>query len=81
MTIGDWEGVALIIGSGDIGNCFSDYLASIAPRLDIFVCGRNSTIQNNIYLDLENDESFSSFVFLLFIPIGVVFTIKSASSI
>ncbi len=62
MSIRDWEGVVLIIGAGDIGCCMSVYLNSIAPKLDVFVCGRNlNTNQNSIYLDLENDHSFTSF--------------------
>ena len=61
MTIRDWEGVALIIGHGDIGTSISDYLTSVSPNLDVIVCGRNLTNQNGIYLDLENDHSFNSF--------------------
>ena len=29
--------------------------------LDVNVCGRNLTSQNDIYLDLEDDDSFDSF--------------------
>lgn len=61
MKICKWEGVALIIGAGDIGNCISEYLASISPNLDVIVCGRNLASKNDIYLDLDNDQSFSSF--------------------
>ena len=61
MTIRDWDGVALIIGAGDIGKCMSDYLTTISPKLDVFVCGRNLKSQNAIYLDLDNDHSFISF--------------------
>ena len=61
MTINDWEGVALIIGTGDIGNCVADYLMNIAPKLDVYLCGRNLYRQNGIYLDLENDHSFNYF--------------------
>ena len=61
MTIRDWEGVALIIGAGDIGNCISDYLRTLSPRLDVNLCGRNLTSRNDIYLDLEDDDSFDSF--------------------
>ena len=61
MTIRDWDGVALIIGAGDIGKSMSDYLTTISPKLDVFVCGRNLKSQNAIYLDLENDHSFISF--------------------
>ena len=32
MKISDWEGVALIIGSGDIGRSISDYLATESPN-------------------------------------------------
>mgnify|MGYP001486604220 CR=1 FL=1 len=56
MTIRDWDGVALIIGAGDIGKCMSDYLTAISPKLDIFVCGRNLKSQNAIYLDLDNNR-------------------------
>ena len=61
MTIQNWEGVALIIGNGDIGICISDYLKNISPNLDVVLCGRNLNNQNGIYLDLENDDSFTSF--------------------
>ena len=61
MNIRDWEGVALIIGAGDIGKCFSDCLTTLSPNLDVFICGRNVTNKNGIYLDLENDHSFSNF--------------------
>tara|TARA_Y100001968_G_scaffold26663_1_gene20806 strand:- start:848 stop:1567 length:720 start_codon:yes stop_codon:yes gene_type:complete len=61
MTIREWEGVALIIGSGDIGKCISDYLTNIAPKLDVNLVGRNLKSENAIYLDLENDHSFNSF--------------------
>ena len=60
MTIRDWEGVALIIGSGDIGTSIFDHLTTIAPKLDVSVCGRNLKSKNSIYLDLENDLSFNS---------------------
>ena len=61
MTIQNWEGVALIIGNGDIGICISDYLTNISPKLDVVLCPRNLNNQNGIYLDLENDDSFTSF--------------------
>ncbi len=61
MTIREWEGVALIIGAGGIGKCISDHLMAFSPNLDVFVCGRNLTNKNGIYLDLNNDSSFTSF--------------------
>ncbi len=61
MKIQDWEGVALIIGAGCIGKCISDYLETISPKLDVVVCGRNLTSQNSIYLDLEDEHSFTLF--------------------
>ena len=61
MKIQDWEGLALIIGAGDIGKCISEYLTIVSPDLDVVVCGRNLSHQNRIYLDLENDHSFTSF--------------------
>ncbi len=61
MTIRDWEGVALIIGPGDIGNSMSNYLKKYAPKLDVYVCGRDPSFVNGIFLDLENDHSFSLF--------------------
>ncbi len=61
MTIRDWYGIALIIGAGDIGKCMSDYLTTVSPKLDVFVCGRNVESKNSIYLDLENDHSLKSF--------------------
>jgi len=61
MKIKEWEGVALIIGSGDIGKAMSDYLSSIAPKMEVVACGRNVTCKNSIFLDLENDKSFVSF--------------------
>ncbi len=61
MTIRDWDGVALIIGAGDIGKCISDYLTNVSPNLNVFLCGRNLINKNDIYLDLEDDHSFTSF--------------------
>ena len=61
MNIQNWEGLCLIIGSGDIGNRIADYLTDISPDLEVIVCGRNIHSQNGIYLDLENDNSFNSF--------------------
>ena len=61
MRIRDWKGVALIIGAGDIGRCISDYVSEASPSMDVIVCGRNPTNQNDIYLDLEDDRSFDSF--------------------
>ena len=61
MGIRDWEGVALIIGAGDIGSCMSDHLKTNAPGLDVHLCGRNLNSKKGIHIDLENDESFSSF--------------------
>ncbi len=61
MAIRDWEGVALIIGAGDIGKCISDYLRIHSPFLDVYLCGRKLTSQNDIHLDLEDDDSFNSF--------------------
>ena len=50
MRIRDWDGTALIIGAGDIGKCMSDYLKTVSPKLDVFVCGRNLESHNAIYL-------------------------------
>ena len=61
MKIRDWEGLALIIGAGDIGISISEYLTTVSPNLDIILCGRNLIDKNGIYLDLENDHSFTSF--------------------
>ena len=61
MRIRDWEGVALIIAAGDIGRCIFDYVTAASPNMDVIVCGRNPTNQNDIYLDLEDDHSFASF--------------------
>ena len=61
MKIRNWEGVALIIGAGDIGKCIYEYLTNVSPDLDVVVCGRNVNNKNDIFLDLENDHSFASF--------------------
>ena len=61
MTIRNWEGVALIIGAGDLGLSISNYLTNLSPNLDVRVCGRKQSNKNDIYLDLENDHSFASF--------------------
>tara|TARA_Y100001968_G_scaffold308817_1_gene328038 strand:- start:1044 stop:1763 length:720 start_codon:yes stop_codon:yes gene_type:complete len=75
MSIQDWEGVALIVGGGGIGMSISDYLTTVAPKMDVRLCGRNLTNQNGINLDLENDDSFVSFeneISLLKKPIRLV---------
>ena len=61
MKIHDWEGVALIIGNGGIGKCIADYLRDVSPNLDVLVCGRNHPKNNGIHIDLEREDSFTSF--------------------
>ena len=61
MNITNWERIALIIFTGDIGNKISEYLKSISPKLDVISCGRDLCNQNSIYLDLEDDDSFKTF--------------------
>ncbi len=61
MHIREWEGIALIIGAGDIGNYIAEYLESISPGLNVIVCGRNLNKNKGIYLDLENDETYITF--------------------
>ena len=61
MKICEWQGVALIIGSGDIGNAISAYLQNISPNLEVILCGRKSNSVDNIYLDLDIDSSFQTF--------------------
>jgi len=61
MSIRDWEGIALVIGIGGIGTMIADNLSENAPKLDVYVCGRNITNQKGIFLDLEDDNSFVSF--------------------
>ena len=61
MTVKDWEGVALIIGSGDIGKSIYYYLTAIAPKLDVIICGRNLKNKSGFYIDLEDDDSFIPF--------------------
>ena len=61
MSISNWSGVCVIIGNGGIGKSISSYLKSISPDLNVILCGRDSNVSNNIYLDLEADESLQSF--------------------
>ena len=61
MSVKDWEGTSLIVGAGGIGKQLSECLKSIAPKLDVILCGRNLSSQDGINLDLENDDSLSSF--------------------
>ena len=61
MSICDWEGIALIIGAGDIGISIKNFVTKKAPNLDVILCGRNKKSKDTIYLDLENDDSFNSF--------------------
>ena len=53
MKIQNWEGIALIIGTGDIGNSLSEYIKSISPKLDVITCGRDLRNQNSIFLVLQ----------------------------
>ena len=41
MSISEWDGIALIIGTGDIGNSITDYLITNAPKLDVIICNHN----------------------------------------
>ncbi len=75
MNINNWEGVALIVGSGDIGKAIFEYLTSNAPLMEVILCGRNIINDNCIFIDLENDESFKSFekeIFFINKPLRLV---------
>ena len=75
MNIDNWEGVALIIGSGDIGKAIFEHLTNNAPLMDVILCGRYINYENDIFLDVENDESFLSFekdIFLTKKPLRLV---------
>ena len=61
MDLDKWEGMALIIGTGDIGHNIYLYLKEYAPKLDVISCSRNLNYINDIYLDLEDDKSFDLF--------------------
>jgi len=61
MSIEDWEGTSLIIGAGGIGNQLSERLKLISPKLDVILCGRKLSSKEGINLDLESDDSLSSF--------------------
>ncbi len=61
MTIRYWDGVALVIGAGDIGSCISDYLKTLSPNLHVIAYGRNLNSKNGIYFDLDIEHSFTSF--------------------
>ena len=61
MSIKDWEGTSIIVGAGGIGNQLSERLKSVAPKLDVILCGRNLSSKEGIPLDLENDDSLSNF--------------------
>ncbi len=62
MTTGDWDGVALIIGTRDIGKSIFDYFTAVLPNMNVIVCTRNLMNFNEIYLDLEKNHSFTAFV-------------------
>ena len=61
MTILDWEGIVLIIAAGDICKYISEYFMILSSNLNVIVCVRSLTINNDIYIDLENDYSFTYF--------------------
>ena len=61
MKILDLEGIALIIGSGEIGTYLSNHLTCISRNLEVIVCDRTIKSSNGIYLDLENSDSLISF--------------------
>ena len=48
MSIADWKGIALIIGTGDIGNSIKDNLVTKAPKLYVILCGLNFKNQSGI---------------------------------
>tara|TARA_B100000965_G_scaffold384369_1_gene384520 strand:- start:134 stop:853 length:720 start_codon:yes stop_codon:yes gene_type:complete len=61
MSVKDWEGTALIIGAGGIGNQLSERFKLVSPKLDVILCGRNLSSRHGINLDLESDDSLASF--------------------
>jgi len=57
----DWDGIALIIGLGEIWTQLSNRLTIISPNLQVIVCCPTIKSFNGIYLDLENSHSVLSF--------------------
>lgn len=60
----DWQGHALIVGTGGIGAALSEALAARAPGLTRWTAGRRGGGPRHLPLDLEDDASLERFAAL-----------------
>ena len=57
----DWQGHALIVGTGGIGGALADALAARAPDLTLWTAGRHRGGPRHLPRDLEDDASLARF--------------------
>lgn len=57
----DWQGHALIVGTGGIGGALADALDARAPDLTLWTAGRRRGGPRHLPLDLEDDASLERF--------------------
>jgi len=57
----DWQGHALIVGSGGLGTALAEALPSCAPGLTLWTAGRRGGGPRHLPLDLEDDASLERF--------------------
>ena len=53
----NWTGLALVVGTGGIGQALADQMATLFPGLTVLTAGRQGPPQQSIQLDLEADSS------------------------
>lgn len=61
---GDWQGQALIVGSGGIGAALAELLPALAPHLTLWTAGRRPGGARHLPLDLEDEASLERFTAL-----------------
>jgi len=60
-----WQGHALVVGAGGIGQALLDALPARAPTLTLWSAGRRGQGQRHLPLDLEDDASLERFAELV----------------
>ncbi|MAR06617.1 MAG: short-chain dehydrogenase [Cyanobium sp. NAT70] len=55
-----WTGLGVVLGSGGIGTAVAATLRHRCPNLTLLVCGRQGPPRQDLYVDLEDDQSLES---------------------
>jgi len=76
MGVNDWKGLALVVGTGGIGQAITECLRQRSPDLSVITAGRQKSSGSDLQLDLESDADLAQLATKLgryHLPLRLVF--------